>query len=73
MMIFSDPHIYIAGTTDIPAIMELLNSAYLGESSRKGWTTEADLIAGHVRTDEQNLSEVLSIPGSVFLKYTDEH
>ncbi|HOZ67990.1 MAG TPA: GNAT family N-acetyltransferase [Chitinophagaceae bacterium] len=72
MTIFSDPHIGFAGTTDIPAIMELLNSAYRGESSRKGWTTEADLIAGNVRTDEQNLTDVMAIPGSVFLKYTNE-
>jgi len=69
MTIFADPHIQFAGTTDIPAIMELLNSAYRGESSRKGWTTEADLIAGNVRTDEQNLSDVMAIPGSIFLKY----
>lgn len=72
MTIFSDPHISIAGTTDIPAIMELLNSAYRGESSRKGWTTEADLIAGNVRTDEQNLSDVIAIPGSIFLKYSQD-
>lgn len=70
MKIFSDPHIQIAGTKDIPAIKELLNSAYRGESSRKGWTTEADLIEGNVRTDEQNLSDVMAIPGSIFLKYT---
>jgi ribosomal protein S18 acetylase RimI-like enzyme len=72
MTIFSDPHIQFAGTADIPAIMELLNSAYRGESSRKGWTTEADLIAGNVRTDERNLSDVMAVPGSVFLKYTSE-
>jgi ribosomal protein S18 acetylase RimI-like enzyme len=70
MFIFSDPHISFAGINDIPAIMHLLNSAYRGESSRKGWTTEADLIAGNVRTDEKNLAEVMALTGSVFLKYT---
>jgi len=69
MNIFSNPQISLAGTDDIPDIMHLLNSAYRGEYSRKGWTTEADLIAGNVRTDEQNLSDVMAIPGSVFLKY----
>lgn len=72
MTIFTDPHIQLAVAFDLPVIMELLNSAYRGDSSRKGWTTEADLIAGNVRTDIQNLSEVLAIPGSVFLKYTDD-
>ncbi len=72
MTIFSDPHIQLASASDIPAIKDLLNSAYRGESSRKGWTTEADLIAGNVRTDEQNLTEVMAIPGSVFLKYISD-
>lgn len=70
MSLFSDPHISIAGTQDIPVIMRLLNKAYRGESSRKGWTTEADLIAGNVRTDENNLGDVMGMPGSVFLKYS---
>lgn len=72
MTIFSDAHIQLAQDTDIPAIMQLLNSAYRGESSRKGWTTEADLIAGNVRTDENNLADVMAIPGSIFLKYTND-
>lgn len=72
MKIFSDSHIQLAQANDIPAIMHLLNSAYRGESSRKGWTTEADLIAGNVRTDENNLTEVMAIPGSIFLKYTND-
>lgn len=70
MLSFTDPHISIAGIKDIPAIMQLLNRAYRGESSRKGWTTEADLIAGNVRTDQNNLGDVMSMPGSIFLKYT---
>ncbi len=72
MTVFSDPHIQLASASDIPAIKNLLNTAYRGESSRKGWTTEADLIAGNVRTDENNLTEVMSIPGSVFLKYIND-
>ena len=72
MISFSDIHIRLAGTDDADAIVQLLNSAYRGESSRKGWTTEADLIAGNIRTDRQNLLETMQITGSVFLKYTNE-
>jgi len=72
MFSFSNPHIAIANTGDIPAITALLNHAYRGETSRQGWTTEADLIAGNVRTDENNVQEVMQQPGSVFLKYTND-
>ncbi|MBL0334501.1 MAG: GNAT family N-acetyltransferase [Chitinophagaceae bacterium] len=66
---FSNPQISQATETDIPAICRLLNMAYRGESSRKGWTTEADLIGGDQRTTEPQLAEFMQIPGSVFLKY----
>jgi ribosomal protein S18 acetylase RimI-like enzyme len=61
--------IRIATRADVPRIVELLNLAYRGESSRKGWTTEADLIAGNVRSDASNVLAVMDIPGSVFLVY----
>ncbi|KZV92434.1 GNAT family protein [Exidia glandulosa HHB12029] len=35
-----------ASLEDIDAIVALVTSAYRGESSRAGWTTEADLIEG---------------------------
>ncbi|MCY7293299.1 MAG: GNAT family N-acetyltransferase [Ferruginibacter sp.] len=69
---FSHPSISIANSQDIIAIKDLLNSAYRGETSRRGWTTEADIIAGEVRTDDNNLLEVMQLPASVFLKYTNE-
>lgn len=71
MSSFSHPSISIATTQDIIAIKDLLNSAYRGETSRKGWTTEADIIAGDVRTDEIDLQRVMQQEGSIFLKYTD--
>ncbi|HSF45634.1 MAG TPA: GNAT family N-acetyltransferase [Chitinophagaceae bacterium] len=71
-MSFSDPHIRIADLSDIPHIVRLLNSSYRGDTSRKGWTTEADLIAGEVRTNEENLSGVMLEPGSVILKYEED-
>lgn len=71
MQIFSDPHISIASISDIPALKLLLDSAYRGEGSQQGWTTEAHLIAGDSRTDELTLQNVMQQPGSVMLKYTD--
>jgi ribosomal protein S18 acetylase RimI-like enzyme len=35
-----------ASTDDIPALLDLVTSAYRGEASRQGWTSEADLIDG---------------------------
>ncbi|MDX1943334.1 MAG: GNAT family N-acetyltransferase [Saprospiraceae bacterium] len=56
---------------DIPELVALINSAYRGESSKQGWTTEADLIGG-LRTDYDHLLEILNDPNTTFLKYTDE-
>lgn len=58
-----------ASLADIPRIVTLLNLAYRGDSSRKGWTTEADLIAGEVRADDEQVAEVMAQAGSVFLVY----
>ncbi len=60
MNYFTIPEICIATENDIPALTQLMNSAYRGESSKKGWTTEANLIAGEVRTDENNLRDVIT-------------
>jgi len=43
---------------DLPEIVALVNSAYRGESSRAGWTTEADLLDGQ-RTDVESLAAEL--------------
>ena len=71
MQLFSDLHISLAGLNDISSLTHLLNSAYRGESSKRGWTTEAHLITGETRSDEKDLFEIISMPGSVFLKYTN--
>jgi ribosomal protein S18 acetylase RimI-like enzyme len=71
--VFSNADIVVATIADAPAITKLLNSAYRGESSKQGWTTEAHLIAGEVRTDEDNVMKVLLQAGSVMLTfYKDE-
>ncbi len=65
-------HISPAHKEDIPALVKLLNGAYRGEESRKGWTTEADMVAGDLRTDEANMNELMQLPGAIFLKYSNE-
>lgn len=70
MVTFSDPHITIARTQDAISLKDLLNSAYRGESSKKGWTTEAHLIAGEQRSDEAMVLQAMQQPASVFLKFT---
>jgi GNAT superfamily N-acetyltransferase len=51
----------IATLEDVPALVQLVNRAYRGDSSRQGWTTEADLIDG-TRTDEASLQMLLDNP-----------
>lgn len=73
MFSFSNPYISFATTADVKAVKNLLNIAYRSESSKKGWTTEAGLIAGDTRTNEFMLQEVMQQSGSVILIYQDEH
>lgn len=63
--------ISIAGLSDLEALNLLVNSAYRGDSSRKGWTTEADLLDG-LRTTPEALQLLMDPPRSVMLKYEDE-
>jgi GNAT superfamily N-acetyltransferase len=55
-----------ATSADAPLIAALVNSAYRGDSSRAGWTTEADLISG-ARTDEGEIRRLLAESGSMIL------
>lgn len=55
-----------AATSDIPALHRLIESAYRGEASRAGWTTEADLLAGQ-RTDPDDLASILADPAQAML------
>ena len=43
---------------DVEALVALVESAYRGDSSRVGWTTEADLLEGQ-RTDPEEVRSVL--------------
>ncbi|WP_396593293.1 GNAT family N-acetyltransferase [Brevundimonas sp. R86498] len=55
-----------AVASDIPALHRLIESAYRGESSRAGWTTEADLLEGQ-RTDPDELAGILADPDQALL------
>ncbi|WP_432968395.1 GNAT family N-acetyltransferase [Dactylosporangium sp. CA-233914] len=51
---------------DVPALVDLVQSAYRGDRSRAGWTTEADLLDGQ-RTDAEMVRAALTGPGNVVL------
>jgi GNAT superfamily N-acetyltransferase len=55
-----------ATTDDSAVICRLVNSAYRGDSSRVGWTTEADLIEG-ARITEAELDGLINQEGSIIL------
>lgn len=55
-----------AARADIPALHALIESAYRGEASRAGWTTEADLLDGQ-RTDPEDLAAILADPAQALL------
>ncbi|WP_137990896.1 GNAT family N-acetyltransferase [Streptomyces vilmorinianum] len=48
---------------DVPVLVPLVESAYRGDASRAGWTTEADILQGQ-RTDPEGVRAVITTPGS---------
>lgn len=50
-----------ATSEDATSIAALVNSAYRGDTSRQGWTTEADLLDG-TRIDERGVLEIIESP-----------
>jgi ribosomal protein S18 acetylase RimI-like enzyme len=79
-------HFRTAQINDAKLITNLVNSAYRGDYSRQGWTTEADLIEGQ-RTDDASIIKMIQsqgeqieialnseekVVGCVFLKQEDE-
>ncbi|MFD0401472.1 GNAT family N-acetyltransferase [Kitasatospora sp. NPDC127121] len=55
-----------ATLADVPALVELVESAYRGDASRAGWTTEADLLEGQ-RTDAEGVAAVIGRSDGVLL------
>ncbi|MGA8277166.1 MAG: GNAT family N-acetyltransferase [Rhodanobacteraceae bacterium] len=56
---FAEPH-------DVAGVRMLVESAYRGDASRAGWTTEADLLDGQ-RTDVEGIVELIERGGSRML------
>ncbi|MGW3649112.1 GNAT family N-acetyltransferase [Streptomyces sp. NPDC000878] len=55
-----------ATEADIDTLVVLIESAYRGDSSRAGWTTEADILEGQ-RTDPQGVLNVIKSADSRLL------
>ena len=51
-------HFHKAELVDAQDIAALINSAYRGETSRAGWTTEADILDG-LRTTTQEVASII--------------
>lgn len=51
---------------DAEALTRLINSVYRGEHSKRGWTTEADLLGG-IRISENHINSIISDPDSVII------
>jgi len=66
---FNMKNISTAVLADIPDLINLLNCAYRGEASKKGWTTEANLLKGNQRMDRETLTEHMGRQDALILKY----
>lgn len=62
--------IFKATLSDASALNKLVNSAYRGDSSKQGWTTEADLLDG-TRIDEAALLDLIEKPNTTILTYKE--
>ncbi|MFF5126217.1 GNAT family N-acetyltransferase [Streptomyces syringium] len=62
----AEPTFRAATAADVPALVELVESAYRGDDSRAGWTTEADLLDGQ-RTDPDGVLAVVTDESSILL------
>lgn len=60
-----------ASEADIAPLVNLINSAYRGESGLRGWTTESRLIGG-VRIDDEAVRELMAEPGGIILAAFEE-
>lgn len=65
MIDFRGYQILTATPADAAELAAHVNAGYRGDSSRAGWTTEADLVGG-TRTDPVQLREEMATPGSRF-------
>lgn len=59
-----------ADLADAEDLVKLVQSAYRGDASRQGWTTEADLLGGQ-RLDHETAAEMITEPDGVVLLLRD--
>ena len=52
--------------TDLVALAALVNSAYRGETSKLGWTSECDLVGGQ-RVDPESLLDIINAENSLVI------
>ncbi|WP_406443975.1 GNAT family N-acetyltransferase [Streptomyces sp. NBC_00631] len=55
-----------ATDADVDVLVALIESAYRGDDSRVGWTTEADILEGQ-RTDPEGVLQVIKAPDGKLL------
>lgn len=60
-----------ATAADIPALVALVTSAYRGDSSRRGWTTEADVLDGDRIDPDMLLHDIRRARSRVILAERD--
>src|SRR5579864_780647 len=56
----------VAGPGDVDGLRALVELCYRGDASRRGWTTEADVLAGP-RTSAREITSVVGGSGSMML------
>jgi ribosomal protein S18 acetylase RimI-like enzyme len=64
-------HTRLATLSDVPVLVALVNSAYRGDSSRAGWTTEADMLGG-IRIDAERVAASITSEGNVVLVHAPD-
>jgi predicted N-acetyltransferase YhbS len=64
-------NIRMATLADVYALRDMIERAYRGDSARKGWTHEADLLEGQ-RTDVAALTDLINDPAQQILIATDQ-
>ena len=67
----SAPTFRVATAEDVDAVVALVESAYRGDSSRAGWTTEADLLDGQ-RTDAAAVRAIVDADDRLVLLALDD-
>lgn len=64
------PAIFPAASADAPALKDLLEAAYRGDSARQGWNHEADILDDE-RTSREELDALLADPAVTILTARD--